>query len=153
VSRRLLSSELVMRFVLVAAGVGVCYLFDWRWLRSLTCDLNLRLDGLAGVHLQRVAYDAVMYRGALYSYGIACTFADVWCGGIPLLWDLRRSVGRNLATVLAFGGALLVFNVARLSFSDVLFAKGLSWDLAHNVVSGICYFAIWTWIWKNRSWQ
>lgn len=141
-----------MRFSLVAVAVGLCYVFDWHWLRSLTCELNLRLDSLAGVNLERLSDTSVLYRGAIYNYVIACTFADVWCGAIPLLWDLRRSVVRNLTLIFVFGGALLAFNIVRLSFSDVLFAESIPWDLAHNVISGICYFAIWEWIWRRRSW-
>jgi hypothetical protein len=147
-----LSREVVLRFALVAAAVGICYLFEWRWLRALTLQLNTLLDGLVGVHLQRVSFDTVVWRGATYKYRIACTFADVWCGAIPLLWNLRRSVVRNVSYVVAIGAAMIVFNVVRLSFSDVLFARGLSWDLAHNVVSGISYYLVWIWIWRTRTW-
>lgn len=151
ISRRL-SPELLVRFGLVAVAVGVCYLFDWRWLRLLTCELNLRLDLLAGVQLQRLSPDTVIWQGSVFRYAIACTFADVWCGAIPLVWNLRKSVMQNTAFVFFFGCALLAFNVFRLSVSDVLFAAGIPWDLAHNVISGVSYFLIWHWIWKHRSW-
>lgn len=150
-TRRLLR-EVVLRFALVAVAVGICYLFEWRWLRVLTLQLNTLLDGLAGIHLQRVAFDTVEWRGAFYKYQIACTFADVWCGAIPLIWNIRKSVISNLGYVLAVGAAMVAFNVVRLSFSDVLFARGLSWDLAHNVVSGISYYLVWMWIWRTRTW-
>jgi hypothetical protein len=149
---RRFSREVVLRFALVAVAVGVCYLFEWRWLRVLTLQLNSWVDGLAGVHLHRVGFDTVEWRGAIYKYQIACTFADVWCGAIPLIWNLRKSVVANVAYILAVGVVLIAFNVVRLSFSDVLYAWGMSWDLAHNVVSGISYFLIWTWIWRNRTW-
>jgi hypothetical protein len=152
IPRRLLSSEIAIRFALVAVAVGVCYLFEWRWLRWLTAELNVRLDALAGVHLERVSPDEVMWRGALYKYVVACTFADVWCGAIPLLWGVQHSVRRNVGVLLGFAAALVCFNAVRLSFSDVMFAAGVAWDLAHNVVSGVCYFVIWTWIWNHRPW-
>ncbi|HWR34451.1 MAG TPA: hypothetical protein VN622_01105 [Clostridia bacterium] len=147
-----MSRQLKVRLCLTALAVAVCYLFDWRQLRFITSELNLRLDLLAGIHLQRSTYDTVLWRGEIYRYGVACTFADVWCGAVPLLWSLRRSIIRNLLYILVFGLALLFFNVARLSFSDLLFAFGIPWDLAHNVVSGVCYFVIWTWIWRHRDW-
>jgi len=151
-SRRLLAGELPLRFALVAAAVCVCYLFEWHWLRWLTAEFNSRLDLLAGVHLQRISYDTVAYNGKVYKYVIACTFADVWCGAIPLLWSLRASVSRNLYLIAIFTVGLFAFNVVRLSISDVLFAAGLSWDLAHNVLSGVAYYLIWRWIWARRPW-
>ena len=47
--------------------------------------------------------------------------------------------------------ALFAFNVFRLSVSDVLFAVGLPWDLAHNVISGFAYFLVWVWVWRHRA--
>jgi hypothetical protein len=121
-------------------------MFHWQFLRTLTCDLNLRLDALAGIHLQRLSPDTLAWNGAVYRYVIACTFADVWCGSIAFLWSLRRSIAHNLAFIATFTLALLAFNILRLSVSDVLFAAGLSWNLAHNVLSGFAYFAVWSYL-------
>jgi hypothetical protein len=49
--------------------------------------------------------------------------------------------------------AMFCFNVFRLSVSDVLFAGGLPWNLAHNVISGISYFLVWVWIWNRLTKQ
>jgi hypothetical protein len=143
------TTELVFRFTLAALAVAICYCFDWRFLRTLTLDLNLWLDSLFGVHLQQISSDTVMYNGALYRYVIACTMADVWCGAIPLIWNLRSRVGQNLRFIGVFTVALFAFNIIRLSLSDVLFAYGLSWNLAHNVVSGVAYYLIWIFVWKR----
>ena len=143
------TTELVFRFTLAALAVAICYCFDWRLLRTLTLDLNLRLDSLFGVHLQRISSDTVMYNGALYRYVIACTMADVWCAAIPLIWDIRSRIVQNLRVLGVFTVALFAFNIIRLSFSDLLFASGLSWDLAHNVISGVAYFLIWIFVWKR----
>ena len=143
---RLVPPSLILRFSLTAIAVLICYQFQWLWLRALTCDWNLRLDSLLGVHLHKTAFDTVIYRGAIYRYEIACTMADAFCGALPLIWNLRHSVARNLALIVAFASTLFVFNVVRLSFSDVLFAWGLSWNWAHNVISGVSYFLLWEWI-------
>jgi hypothetical protein len=143
---RLVSSSLVLRFALSALAVLICYQFQWEWLRAATSEWNLRLDALFGVHLQRISFDTVIYRGATYRYVIACTMADAFCGALPLVWNLRRTVMQNLSFIIAFAAGLFVFNVVRLSFSDILFARGLSWDWAHNVVSGVSYFLLWEWI-------
>lgn len=151
--RRLLFGEFGARFALVAVGVGVSYLFQWNWLRWITSELNLRLDSVFGVYLQRISFDTVAWHGAQYRYVVACTFADVFCGAIPLLWNRRESIVSNAFDLFIFGEMLLAFNVVRLSFSDVLFASGLSWNIAHNLVSGLCYFAIWKWIWRTQKWS
>lgn len=140
----------MIRFLLVALAVLISYLFRWDWLRYLTSELNLRLDALAGVYLQRLSHDTVMFGGQTYHYVNACAFADVLCGSFPLLWNLRKTVAQNLVRCGIYALVLIAFNVFRLSFSDVLFAKGLSWDLAHNVVSGLSYFLVWTYLWKTR---
>lgn len=147
------TTELVVRVLLAAVAVVVCYQFPWHWLRFLISELNLRLDALAGVYLQRLSPDSVMWHGQIYRYVIACTFADVWCGAIPLIWDLRRSVSFNIGRVLLFGAVLIAFNAFRLSVSDVLFAFHVPWDYAHGIVGGLAYFAVWVWIWEHRSWR
>jgi hypothetical protein len=140
---------LLIRFVLAAAAVAFSYLFRWEFLRYLTSEANLRIDLLAGIHLQRISLDTVMWRGALYHYVNACTFVDVWFGAVPLLWSLRRTVRANLAFMAALAIGMFCFNVVRLSISDMLFAAGLSWDVAHNVISGVSYFIVWVWIWAR----
>ena len=143
------SQTLLIRFALAALAVAISYCFRWEFLRFLTSEANLRLDQLGGVHLQRISFDTVTWNGALYQYQNACTFVDVWFGSIPLLWNLRKNWAYNVLFALAVAAGMFFFNVFRLSVSDVLFAAGLSWNLAHNVVSGLSYFAVWIWIWKR----
>ena len=146
----LLRSGIMLRFAFVPVAVGICYLFAWDWLKYWTAEANLRIDLLAGIHLERVSFDLVRWRGALYEYKVACTFADVWCGAIPLLWHWRRSALWNLAFLLAVAAGFFAFNVFRLSVSDVLFAFGLPWNVAHNAISGGAYFAVWAWLWRSK---
>ena len=143
-------SEFALRCLFAAVAVLVCYQFRWEWLRYLTAEGNLRLDALLGVHLQRVAFDTVLWRGQLYRYVTACTMADVWCGALAFLWLPRSSVAKNLMVLAAFTLGLFAVNIARLSFSDFVCAHGVSWNLGHNVVSGVCYFLIWQWLMWNR---
>jgi hypothetical protein len=145
------SRTLLIRFALAALAVAFSYLFRWQLLRFLTSEANLRLDLLAGIHLQRISADTVMWKGVLYRYVNACTFVDVWFGSVPLLWSLRRSLARNMLMMGGFALAMFCFNVFRLSLSDVLFAAGVPWDLAHNVISGISYFVVWVWIWNRMA--
>lgn len=143
-------SEVLVRFALVPIAIAICYCFRWEVLRYVTSEANLRVDLLAGLHLQRISFDTVQWMGSVYRYENACTFVDVWCGAIPLLWDRRRTLGVNLRLFAGLAVGLFTFNVLRLSLSDMLFSAGLSWNLAHNVVSGISYFVVWLWIWRNR---
>ena len=146
------TSVFLVRCLLAAIAVLLCYQFHWEWLRYLTSEANLRLDGVLGVHLQRLSFDSVVWNGSVYRYVIACTFADVWCGALAFLWIVRRSVIQNLLSIGLFTAGLFAFNIVRLSFSDFLCAHGASWNLGHNVVSGISYFLIWTFLqWRLRT--
>jgi hypothetical protein len=151
VPRRLLSREFAVRLALCFAGVAVCYSFQWQWLRALTCSLNIVTDRWVGVDLVRVHPNMVLWHGRLYHYAVACTFADAWCGALPLIWDLRSRIDENLRTIAGFTVVLFAFNIARLTFSDVLVAHGTPWALGHSAVGGICYFALWAWIAGRRA--
>ena len=152
-AQRVSLKEIAVRFLLCAVAVLICYQFDWNWLRFLTSESQMRLDALLGMPHQRVAFDTILWKGTLYQYVTACTFVDVWCGAIPLMWNLRRKIWANIARALVLALVLFVFNVVRLSFSNVLFNAGLNWDLAHNAVGGVCYFAVWVWLWNHAGWK
>ncbi len=143
--------EMAFRCGLAAIAVAVCYCFGWEWLRTVTADANTWVDALFGVHLQRLSFDTVAWHGQVYRYVIACTMADVWCGSLAFLWKKEEGWARNLLVLAIWTPALFAFNVLRLSFSDVLFARGLSWNLAHNVVSGVTYFAVWQVLWARLN--
>jgi hypothetical protein len=119
----------------------------------LTSETNLQLDWLAGVRLQRLSPDTVLWHGTVFRYVTACTFVDVWFGAIPLLWSVRRSLQHNIRFVMAVGVGLFCFNVLRLSFSDVLFSIGIPWWLAHDVISAFAYFGVWCWIMRHQDWS
>lgn len=140
-------SELLIRLGLVAAAVAFAYCFRWDFLRSWTLEANAALDRLAGVNLLRISKDMVVWHGIPFRYENACTFVDVWFGSLPLLWTTRRGFWYNLLFVSLYTPVLFAFNIFRLSLSDVLFAHGFSWNLAHNVLSGVAYFLVWIWLW------
>ena len=147
------SSQLVLRLVLSFFAVVVCYRFDWLWLKNITASLNLRLDHLAGVALQRVSVDTVRLGHESFQYVIACTFADVWCAALALVWNTRQSVARNLEFLVAFTAGLFLLNVVRLSAADVVYAAGMSWSLAEGVIGGLGYFAVWLVILRRHAWR
>jgi exosortase/archaeosortase family protein len=138
--------QLAVRIVWAIAALLICYSFDWHWLRLVTSECNLWLDAVAGLHFQRLASDVVSWRGEVFRYTNACCFADVWCAALPLLWNTRHRIARNLWLIAAFTPALFVFNVVRLSISDVLYAHGMPWSWAHSVLGGVAYVAVWMFI-------
>jgi hypothetical protein len=146
------NSALLLRFALAAVGVLFCYCFEWQWLRYWTSEVNLRVDAWFGLHMQRLSSDAVLWKGVIYKYQNACTFADVWCGAVPLIWNIRKRVLWNLAFVGIFSVVLFAFNIFRLSLSDLFFNAGIPWVWAHQLLGGCAYFAVWLFIWKTRSW-
>lgn len=137
---------LALRIALAVLALAICYAFDWRWLRYLTSQANLRVDAVAGLRLQRVAADKVLWHGQLFQYTNACCFADVGCAALPLLWNTRRTIVLNLLVIAGFLPALFVFNVLRLSVSDLLYAHGLSWTVGHSVFAGFAYAVVWFFI-------
>jgi hypothetical protein len=113
----------------------------------------MRLDSLAGLHWQRLNFDTLTWHGIVYRYENACTFVDVFFGAVPLLWMTRKTLAWNLSMIAVLACGLFAFNVIRLSISDVIFATGIPWDIAHNVISGFAYFAVWVFIWRRHSWD
>lgn len=140
---RLQRAETITRYALVCAAVLLCYAFSWHWLERITADANSAADRLFGVTVERISPVAVVIAGRTFHYVTACTMADVFCGTIPLLWSLRRRWTTNVAILCAAAIALFWFNVLRLTLSDVLFAYGANWDLAHGIVAGLSYYVIW----------
>jgi hypothetical protein len=74
-------------------------------------------------------------------------------GSIPLLWDLKKSMRRNILRLIATAAVLFGFNVARLEAAQVLYYRGVSWSVADEVLGGLAYFAVWLAIWRLRSWK
>lgn len=146
-------STLVLRLVLSFLAVVVCYRFGWTWLKALTATLNLRLDHLAGVPLQRLSIDTVQLGHKYFQYVIACTFADVWCASLALVWRTRQTVAQNLGFIAAFTAGLFVLNIVRLSAADVVFAAGMNWSLAEGLTGGLAYFAVWLAILRRHAWS
>jgi hypothetical protein len=142
-TRSRVHTALALRIVLSVIALLVCYSLQWNWLRALTAEWNVRLDTVAGMHFQWLSFDTVVWHGRVFHYTIACTFADVWCASLPLVWDTRRRVLHNLVWIAAFTPALFAYNVFRLSLSDVIFSLGVPWVWAHDVLSGFAYLAVW----------
>jgi exosortase/archaeosortase len=100
----------------------------------------------------RVSFDTILLGGQAFQFVIACTFVDVFMGSIPLLWDLKKSVLRNILWLIATAAVLFGFNVVRLEVAQVLYYRGVSWTMADEV-RGVAYFAVWLAIWRLRSWN
>jgi hypothetical protein len=92
--------------------------------------------------MQRLSLDTISWKGVIYKYQNACTFADRWCGAIPLIWNLRRRVTWTLGFIAIFSIALFAFKIVRLSLSDLLFNAGLP-----------CQWAISSWAASLTSWS
>jgi hypothetical protein len=137
---------------LCALAVLACYQLDWTFLRFLTSEAILRISAALGFPVARVSADTLQVGGLQLRFVIACTFADVYCGALPLLWNSRRSYLHNLLEFAVFGAALFFFNLLRLEGGLVGYMKGVPWELAHGVEGGVAYFLVWLWIEHRRSW-
>lgn len=101
----------------------------------------------------RLSFDTILVGGQATQYVIACTFVDVFMGAIPLLWNLKNSLLKNILLLLATAALLFGFNVLRLEFAQVLYYRSVAWTVADDVLGGVAYFAVWLSIWRLRSWK
>jgi hypothetical protein len=148
-----LSREFLCRAALVALLATMAHQFRWDWLRFLTSESVLRISSLLGMPGARVSFDTMFVNGQFVQFVIACTFVDVYLGSVPLLWDLKKTLLSNLSRLIVIAFIFFGFNVVRLEIAQILYAHGVSWDLADGVVGGFAYFAVWLFIWRQRTWE
>lgn len=141
-----LKFEILRRLPLCAAAVLVCYQLHWTWLRFVTSEATLRFVEWCGYAAERLSPHSIAWNGQRFEFGISCTFADVFCGALPLLWVRHRGLLRNGALVVAFAAGLFAFNLFRQGLADVAFAAGVPWRYADLTVGGLSYFAVWVFL-------
>jgi len=137
---------LAVRIVLAATFVIVCHQFDWILLRYVTAECVFRLSQFLKMDMVRPAADSVELNNIRFQFTVACTQIDVFCGAIPLIWNLAVPVRRNLAKLLVVFVCLFAFNTLRLQFGYTLFAHGVPWILAHDCIAGLNLFLIFLWV-------
>lgn len=145
--------EFLLRGCLVALFVVVSHDLRWQWLRFATSEAVLRLSAVLGMDTARLSFDTIRVHRAQFTFVVSCTFVDVFLGSLPLLWDLRRSLLRSLSRLVVVGIMLFTFNILRLEIAQILYAHGVSWQIADGVIGGIAYFLVWIMIWQLRSWD
>lgn len=145
--------DLVKRLPLVLLAVVACYRFEWTGLRYATSEVALRLAEWRGFPAARLGTDLIAWGGHRFQFGIACTFADVLCGAIPLLWIGALGATRNAVNVLAFAAGLLAFNLVRRCTTDIVFGSvDLPWSVLDQALGGLSYFLVWMFLvrWRER---
>lgn len=158
---------LLVRIALVPVFVALCYLLDWTWLRALTESTLLQLSVWLGVPMRPIGAGLVGLDGLRIEFVVACTMVDAFFGAIPLLWrtgrgfthsytDLVRSIREdlwpNLLLLAAVFLGVFALNIFRLELGFVAFHRGVPWWLAHEVVAGFAYFALFLFIMHRRAW-
>src|SRR5258708_40184110 len=145
------AAALAIRIALGAAFVIVCHQFEWMLLRYVTAESILRLSQFLKLGMSRVAADTVELNNIQFQFTVSCTQIDVFCGAIPLIWNLRLRARRNLAKLAIFFVCLFAFNIARLQLGYALFAHGAPWVLAHECIAGVNLFLIFVWVVRQRE--
>jgi hypothetical protein len=144
------------RAVVVAIFVYLAHLFEWRELRFLTSEAVLCLSRSAGLIAQRLSPDTILVQGTQFRFVTSCTFIDVVIGAIPLVWAFSRPFVKNLLTLVSLSISFFAFNLLRLAIGQLLYARGVSWIVADDILGGIAYFAVWIFIvsyFRNDCWQ
>lgn len=146
------SREFLFRVLLVALIVVLTELLPWKWLRFFTSEAVLRMSACLGMPTARVSFDTIRVGHGFFRFVVPCTFADVFMGSIPLLWNLRRSLLKNLLRMMGMAVLLFVFNLLRLEIGHVLYFWSVPWVVADSILGGVAYFAVWLVIWRMRGW-
>lgn len=140
---RWLWPTLLKRLPMVLVAVVICYQLKWDSLRYVTSEVVLRFAEWRGFHAERLGSDLISWNGELFQFGVACTFADVFCGAVPLVWIWRLGLVCNLMHVAGLAVALFTFNLFRDCLTDLIFSAGVPWIVADQVIGGAAYFAVW----------
>jgi exosortase/archaeosortase len=149
---KLREHELVARVLLVPVFVGVCYLFDWNWLRVITAGTLVNISAAMGIPMLRLSADVIGIAGISAQIVVACTMIDAYFGAIPLLWKMNALWRRNLARMAAVFIGVCALNIVRLEAGFVAHTWGVPWWLAHEVVAGVAYFALYAFVLRERAW-
>ncbi len=151
--------SVVPRLAMTAVLVLLCHAFDWTLLRQLTTDALVAISHAIGIPMHRLDWDLISIGNVRVRFVVSCTLVDAYCGAIPLLWGIAPgrsesefvSIKRNLVRLAVLAGAMFCFNLFRLELGFVGLYFGAPWWLAHEVISGLTYFALFLWI--VRSWR
>jgi len=147
------------RILLVAIFVILTHQFEWGWLRALTAEAVLLISKSLGMATELVSFDIIRVHGELFHIVTSCTFVDVFIGAIPLVWNLKKSISRNLLMLAVLAVSSFGFNILRLGIVQLLRACGAPWILADGVLGGAAYFMVWLFImsrfsgnWSEAGW-
>lgn len=155
----LTSRECLRNYRGILYRVGLVILFavtahqvTWHWLRFVTSELVLRFSGFLNIRATRLSFDVIELQGEQFRYLTSCTFVDVFIASIPLIWNVKASLIRNVAWVAVAGMALFNFNAIRLEIAVLLYCHRIPWTIADGLLGGCSYFVVWLGIWYTRSW-
>jgi hypothetical protein len=152
-NRRASRTGLLIRVSLVPVAVGICYLFPWDGLRSLTTLLSVATTQWAFPEFVRVGSDRAAFPGIVFQYTLACTLVDAWCGAIPLVWKIRSSVARNLGYLAALAMFVFAMNTIRQAAVNLLYGAGLPLIPVHDVLAASAYLLLWIEILRRGAWR
>ena len=130
-----------------------CLQFQWTWLRFVTSEASLRFALWRGYAVERLSADIIVWGGHRFVFNTDCTFVDVICGALPLLWIRHAGVTRNGRDFLVVGTGLFAFNILRNLLVDTLFSAGLPWSLTDQAIGALAYFLVWVFLvrWVERT--
>lgn len=144
--------DIFVRFGLVTLFAFATHHLTWQWLRFVTSEAVLRTCSFLDIRGSRISFDVIELRGEQFQYLISCTFVDVFLASLPLLWNARKSLIRNVVWFLIAGAVLFPFNAIRLEIAVLLYFHGIPWKIADGLLGAYSYFIVWLAIWYTRSW-
>jgi exosortase/archaeosortase family protein len=140
------NNHLFLRLLLMPFFVVICYQFSWESLRMGGMKSVLYTSSWFEWNASAVTEYSFAWKDQSYAFYTSCTMIDVFFASLPLLWQTRSTVLRNLLFITAFFSAIYLLNITRIMAGFLLLDAGMPWFFAHKVIGGIAYFVVLVWL-------
>jgi hypothetical protein len=124
----------------------------WLPLREAMAGAVAQTLSLMGTAAQLTEGPAIAIGAQTIGVTVRCSHIEVFALVVPLLWDRSLSGPQNLWRSAALGGGLFVMGVLRIDLSIALYLQGVAWPFAHDLLLGLCYFAVLAPILHRGAW-
>ena len=124
----------------------LAFQFQWQFLCDLTTRTLISASHFFGVNAIRDSGSTFSINHLLFKVAMPCTNIEAILGTLPLLWDGRYSIKRNVRNFVIFALAIQAVNLLRLVLGFVAYSHGFSWLFSHEIPAGIFYFLWVVWI-------
>lgn len=133
--RVLSSPRWCVTVIISACGLGVFYLLDWMWARTLIAQIMTSVFTLTGYQAEYIN-DQILLPSLTLKISRECTYIDWFLLAVPFVWT-NQGFSRNIVNITIFAVCIGVFNLIRIYISTACYFRGVSWFWSHDIVAYI----------------